>query len=1006
MVRVKLPTQRFAGRAESAARHDSQESEDTDYTPRSTSQPSSDDYAIPRAEFRDRFDADMALPTVEGSFSGDGAYNISTPSTPSTRAPSLPLTPSRSASSNVSTPATIDRDDDDVNHLGSRLRGMRFSTARSQMNMAPMSSALQDVAAGLDNRSSPLLDPLRSSSFPPSPLRTQRRRSRSRSNVGKHNVNDEVPPNDRFNNPGFQKRYQDTKESVTKLVSVLSSSAVHNEPDSVMERLCNQAKDLSQFECPSRRTVGFVGDSGAGKSTLLNSLLDCHDLARSSNGGSACTCVVTEFHFHHDKKFAIEVETFSDAELMPQLRNLLEDYRHYHLNRDSFEPHELVELEKRADIARDTFQAMFPGVFIDKSSFIRDTEQGSLSTLTLWVQRFDRSMIPKRQSGLGLEECSSLLMQLSSDVPSNETSLWPWIKKIMVYSDAHILSKGLILVDLPGLRDLNTARRNITERYLLKCDEIFVVAAEGRATTDEGVKSVIELAKKAKLSDVSIICTRSDEINPTEALKDWKGTRPGKEVQEMLDVIKREKSINKNLSDEINSFDEFIDDINAEEAEELSRLERAKRSSDAKLRSAEFDLQRFLITTRNKAVEKKLTGQYKHEVPGNRLKVFCASNSIYWDWRQENRDQAMPHLELSGVLAIRLHCMAMVSESQYAASIKYMRDDIGVLLGELNLWVQSGQGSLSAERKEKVRSTLGTLERKLYLELCGRSSKLNIANSYKQEFDTKLYRLQGDRVNGWSVTAKHASNDWTGWHHASYAAFCRNFGTHHTAKVGSRNWNEEIIEQMVVDLSAPWEQLQFNLDIKRDDITEFIGDIFEEADTFLDAELNDSPETANSISSTLGALQRVLAADVENNLDDLQVNLRTLRADALSGIRTSFIGKAMENAYNNARLESGGGSDARRKAIINSAVRRHGLFTDLLKSFKRDFDEYVNDSQVQIQEIASSHFDAIRDAFNIVRNDNAALECEMDPEFRRRVEAQLRTTREEMRVITMPFCSN
>ncbi|KAK5636992.1 hypothetical protein RRF57_012704 [Xylaria bambusicola] len=962
---VRPTIQHSAGKAESAARHDSQESEDNGYTPLSSPKLSSDDYAIPRAEFVFRFDPDMALPTVEGSSSSEGAYHISMPSSPSTPAPSPPITPSRSASSSVSTPTTIGRGDD-VNHLGSQLRGMRFSTAGSKLNMTSMSGALQDVVAGRDNRSSPLLDPLPSSSLSPSPLNAQRRRSRTRSNVGKHNVNDEVPPNDRFNNPAFQKALQDTKESVNKLARVLESSAVHNEPDSVMQRLCNQAKDLSQFACPSRRTVGFVGDSGAGKSSLLNSLLDCHDLARSSNGGSACTCVVTEFHFHRDKNFAIEVETFSDAELMPQLRSLLQDYRHFNLNKDSFEPHELVELEKRAGIARDTFQAMFPGTFIDKSTLIRDTEQGSLSTLNSWVQSFDQSRIPERQSELGLEECSSLLMQLSSDVPSGGTSLWPWIKKIKVYSDAHILSKGLILVDLPGLRDLNTARRNITERYLLKCDEIFVVAAEGRATTDEGVKSVIELAKKAKLSEVGIICTRSDEIKPTEALKDWKGTRAGKQVQEKLDVIKQEKSTNKNLSDDIHSFDEFIDDLSPEEVEDLSRLERAKRLSNAKLHNAEFDLQKLLITTRNTIVEKKLVGQYQHEVPGNGLRVFCASNTIYWDWRQENRDQSMPHLVLSGVLKIRQHCMSMVSESQYAAATKYMRDDVGVLLGELDLWVQSGQGSLSAERKEKIRRTLDTLERKLNLELCGRLSGLNIANSYKREFDTKLYQLQGDRVNGWNATAKHASDDWTA--------------------IGFRNWNEEIIEQMVADLSPPWDQLQLNLNKKRDDTTEFLDDLFEEADTYLESELNDSPETADSISSTLRALERVLAADIENTMDDLKVNLRTLRTDALSGIRTSFIGKAMENAYNNARLECGGGSDARRKAIINSAARRPGLFIDLLRSFKRDFDEYVNDAQDKIQEVASSHFDAIRDTFDIVRNENAALECEMDPEFRRRVE--------------------
>jgi hypothetical protein len=52
-----------------------------------------------------------------------------------------------------------------------------------------------------------------------------------------------------------------------ELVDVLGSSAVHHEPDSVMQRLHGQAQGLAQFQCPSTRTVGFVGDSGAGKTS-------------------------------------------------------------------------------------------------------------------------------------------------------------------------------------------------------------------------------------------------------------------------------------------------------------------------------------------------------------------------------------------------------------------------------------------------------------------------------------------------------------------------------------------------------------------------------------------------------------------------------------------------------------------------------------------------------------------------------------------------------------------
>lgn len=77
-------------------------------------------------------------------------------------------------------------------------------------------------------------------------------------------------------------------------------------------------------------------------------------------------------------------------------------------------------------------------------------------------------------------------------------------------------------------------------------------------------------------------------------------------------------------------------------------------------------------------------------------------------------------------------------------------------------------------------------------------------------------------------------------------------------------------------------------------------------------------------------------------------------------------------------------------------MRRPGLFTDLLKSFKRDFDDYVNESQDRVRGARDSHFGSIRDTFNIVRSDNIALESENDPDFRRRVEAALVATNEDI----------
>lgn len=93
--------------------------------------------------------------------------------------------------------------------------------------------------------------------------------------------------------------------------------------------------------------------------------------------------------------------------------------------------------------------------------------------------------------------------------------------------------------------------------------------------------------------------------------------------------------------------------------------------------------------------------------------MFCTSSKLYWEGRDKSFDSALRYLQLSGILSLREHCMAMVSESQYRAAEKYMRDDVGTLLGELSLWLQAGLGSLSAERKENTRLALNTLEKEL-----------------------------------------------------------------------------------------------------------------------------------------------------------------------------------------------------------------------------------------------------------------------------------------------------
>lgn len=186
------------------------------------------------------------------------------------------------------------------NALSSHPERLQSPAAEPSIDMTSLSNALEEVAAGRNNRSSPLLDLASPSPINLSPGRrsARSRRSGSQTNLLKHDVRGETPANDRYNLPAVQQALRDTKGLMSEVAHVLGSSTLHNEPDSVMVRLHRQAENLAKFECPPTRIVGFVGDSGAGKAaipklnwqlelnllnvgktSLINSLLDYQDLA-------------------------------------------------------------------------------------------------------------------------------------------------------------------------------------------------------------------------------------------------------------------------------------------------------------------------------------------------------------------------------------------------------------------------------------------------------------------------------------------------------------------------------------------------------------------------------------------------------------------------------------------------------------------------------------------------------------------------------------------------------
>jgi hypothetical protein len=118
-------------------------------------------------------------------------------------------------------------------------------------------------------------------------------------------------------------------------------------------------------------------------------------------------------------------------DIAAQLTELLQSYRRYHLHRADMDPQEREDLEDRANVARDTFRAMFRGRLGDEQFLTLSSEATVMQTLKSWAAEFGNSSAGGREEQHSIEDCSTLLMRLTSEENSTqEPAKWPYIRKI------------------------------------------------------------------------------------------------------------------------------------------------------------------------------------------------------------------------------------------------------------------------------------------------------------------------------------------------------------------------------------------------------------------------------------------------------------------------------------------------------------------------------------------------------------------------------------------------
>ncbi|KAI0616311.1 hypothetical protein TUN199_11698, partial [Pyrenophora tritici-repentis] len=469
--------------------------------------------------------------------------------------------------------------------------------------------------------------------------------------------------------------------------------------------------------------------------------------------------------------------------------------------------------------------------------------------------------------------------------------------------------------------------------------------------TDESIKEIFELARRANLSKIDVVCTRSEDVQMREAKHDWIGERA--RIEELQKKIHDYGLEVDSKREDIDNFERDQTNLTREEEHDLRQLEREYRKAQRSKENNEFELRTLVIGLRNAKVSDGLLEQYREHPIATTLRTFCVSNTTYWDHREKPTLASIPYLVESGIIGLRKYCIGIVADSRLRVSVEVIKVKVPAFLGSVKLWVEAGSSSVSAEKKKQILGTVHVIKNALDEIMSSKSRIYHISRDVEAEFGNQVDKcmrvynpysvlLHADRREGqygtqWTTSAREASMSWHGWYHSSYKAFCSNYGDYSTGAIGYRCWNEEAIHHMKTDMVNVWTNLALDLEVRVQDLLGAIADAFEnvlgivssqdEADSNVTSEMSTSksswldsyrlqitdhslgratvhePLYLQTLFETLNHRKDLALYGTEDAIEEFHDKLLELKTDALAPVQTAFIGRYMQDTYHAANME-------------------------------------------------------------------------------------------------------
>ncbi|XP_026145564.1 nuclear GTPase SLIP-GC-like isoform X2 [Carassius auratus] len=306
------------------------------------------------------------------------------------------------------------------------------------------------------------------------------------------------------------KRKRDHDSSDSSIETKLTTNMIIENARQILQRV-TKSSDLNDKGSRKKATIGVFGKSGEGKSSLLSAILGKLYFLPSGCFG-ACTAVVTQVEANlDDSNYTAEIELFSKEEWENELKDVFKDIKDESEERNE----DLIEM------AAEKITALY-GDDADKKTLEELQNDETFAKIEPFL-----SISKKIISSSDLSEFTN---EVASFIQHSQTSsggwYWPLVKSVTIkIPDCHGLLENIVLLDLPGTGDCNKIRDDLWKTKLRECSSVWIVSAINRAITDRDPWGILkhcieELGPGGKCKSINFICTKTDDINPGEYIRD------------------------------------------------------------------------------------------------------------------------------------------------------------------------------------------------------------------------------------------------------------------------------------------------------------------------------------------------------------------------------------------------------------------------------------------------------------------------------------------------------